>query len=294
MIGLLSGLGSLFNFGMGIAETGYKHLQNKKALQMEKEKMNFAREQFNWQKQQADITREREDNAIQRRSADLKKAGFNPYLTENMGAGASTVSGGVSAGASYNPDRSGGDTAKLDLANNIINMMRNKNQLDKEKAETTLTQFDANNLVTEKFRREWEAIEQKEKAKLTKAQREQLEQQKRNLKAQYNEVMHNIGLSKRWGIRTSDHLNSDVITGWATINEAKAQAEEAKRREEEKDQKSKPYDKYMDESTMNDIRKAHANGMSLDTILDKWGHHIKGKNRKEKAQYLLDNILRGY
>lgn len=214
MLGLLlSGL----NFGLNIAQTGYKHLQNKKAYQLEKDKLNFAKDQFTWQQKQADLTRAREDTAIQRRSEDLKKAGFNPYLTENMGANATTVSGGVSAGASYSPNT---NFEKADYANAVINAMRNNEQLKKDKLETGMAQFEVDMQVTEKFRREYEALEQKEKAALTKEQRELVEKQKQKLQAEYDTIMHDLGIAKNWKIRTSDRLNSDVLTGWAAMGQA--------------------------------------------------------------------------
>lgn len=62
----------------------------------------FTREQYEYQKAQNLLTQQREDNAVQRRVADLKSAGLSPVLAAGSAASASPVhasSGSPSAGS---------------------------------------------------------------------------------------------------------------------------------------------------------------------------------------------------
>ena len=96
----------------GLVQTIGNGIINTKNLKHQKEVFNwqkeqqawanqFAKDQFEYQKQQNDLTRQREDNAIQRRQADLKQAGLNPLSAgDSGGANAQTMSGSTMAGGS--------------------------------------------------------------------------------------------------------------------------------------------------------------------------------------------------
>lgn len=66
-----------------------KRYQEQKAFQ--EQQFQFQKDIFNYQQQQNDLTRQREDNATQRRVADLQKAGLSPTLAAGSAAGATTV-----------------------------------------------------------------------------------------------------------------------------------------------------------------------------------------------------------
>lgn len=70
--GLMAALPSLIGGGASLATNLINYGQQKDA--------------FDWEKAQMDLTRSREDNAIQRRVADLKAAGMSPVLATGSGA----------------------------------------------------------------------------------------------------------------------------------------------------------------------------------------------------------------
>ena len=96
----------------GLVQTIGNGIINAKNLKHQKEVFNwqkeqqawanqFAKDQFEYQKQQNDLTRQREDNAIQRRQADLKQAGLNPLSAgDSGGASAQTMAGSTMSGGS--------------------------------------------------------------------------------------------------------------------------------------------------------------------------------------------------
>lgn len=87
---------SAVNVGTGIANTVVNYKNNK--LQSEAYSFNkeMAEKQFAYQQALNNKLMEREDNAIQRRVADMEKAGINPVLAAGSGASASAGSVGGS------------------------------------------------------------------------------------------------------------------------------------------------------------------------------------------------------
>lgn len=114
---LLGGIGGLMGFGTGVANTVLQHQQAEANLAASQESFqaNSDFQERNWQYQRElniqnrqdsldliNRTMAREDNAVQRRAADLEAAGFSRHLAAGQGAGASSFSmpsGSVSGGS---------------------------------------------------------------------------------------------------------------------------------------------------------------------------------------------------
>lgn len=87
---ILNGIGTGFGILSG-AHNAYSQAQ------ANKNNLAFAREQFDYQRRLNELTMFREDNAVQRRVADLENAGFNKRLAVGASADASSLTAGSSS-----------------------------------------------------------------------------------------------------------------------------------------------------------------------------------------------------
>lgn len=163
---LLGGVGGLLGFGTGIANSVMQNQQadDNLALSQESFEWNKNFQERNWQYQHQlnmmnrqdgldliNRTMAREDNAVQRRAADLEAAGFSRHLAAGQGANASSFSmpstsaaGGSALSA---PQRA---FTQLQLSNTVINdlvgVLEGVERVSKSNTERLLLQ-DQRNLI---------------------------------------------------------------------------------------------------------------------------------------------------
>lgn len=216
--GIVQGLSNLTTGIMDYANSKKQH----------KENMAFQREQFDWQKKQAEIQRQREDTAIQRRAQDLRQAGFNPYLAENDGAQASPVSGGGFAGDTTDQSLNIGDVSGIDpvnIVNAVYNTLRGKNQYKRERYDTIIKKHEAGRQIELDKQNELETEYKRLNNAKTNQEREQIKENIKLIKKRYEVLEHDLNISKREGLRTNDAkdstYNSTVAAGNQLINTGK-------------------------------------------------------------------------
>ena len=138
----------------GITQTIANGIINAQNLKHQKEVFNwqkeqqawanqFAKDQFEYQKKQNDLTRQREDTAIQRRQADLKKAGLNPLsAADSGGASAQTMGGSTMSGGSANATapQMAGIEGLDNLFQGIMNIMTQRQNIAQSQTDQAYTE----------------------------------------------------------------------------------------------------------------------------------------------------------
>lgn len=126
---ILSGVGNLVDAGTNIANSVNAKKNAEKNLQ-------FSKEQYEYQKRLQQTIFDREDNAVQRRVADLKAAGLSPVLAAGSGAGAGQAVSTVAPHAET-PEINVGLGQKVQ---SVLDAMSAIEQIKKQKVENSLVQ----------------------------------------------------------------------------------------------------------------------------------------------------------
>jgi hypothetical protein len=96
-----------------------------------------------FQREQNEITRQREDNSIQRRVADLKAAGLNPVLAAGQGAASAPMTAPRAEAARSEASKINEAAIGASLRNAIIDSLKQKAELDNIKAATQKAKAEA-------------------------------------------------------------------------------------------------------------------------------------------------------
>lgn len=126
---ILSGVGNLIDAGTNIANSVNAQKNAEKNLA-------FSKEQYEYQKRLQQTIFSREDNAVQRRVADLKAAGLSPVLAAGSGAGAGQAVSTVAPHAET-PEINVGLGQKVQ---SVLDAMSAIEQIKKQKVENSLVQ----------------------------------------------------------------------------------------------------------------------------------------------------------
>ena len=131
---LWSGIKDAFGMGLSAIQTGINYDINQKNYNLAKENYQFVKDSylknFEYQKNLQQQIFGREDNAVQRRVADLQKAGLSKTLAAGDGAGAGTaISTSPFSGSA--PQRS-----PVDLISTALQLSQAQAQIRKTNAET--------------------------------------------------------------------------------------------------------------------------------------------------------------
>ncbi len=141
MTGLLKGF--LGAFG-GIADMTMKAAGLIETQRQNAWQRRFAGKQFDWKDKQLNIQRHREDTAVQRRMGDLHRAGINPLLAGQMAAGTANIPGSISPPKFQDVSAQYAALSPLQVAQGVMNLMKQKADISMTYAETERIQSQAN------------------------------------------------------------------------------------------------------------------------------------------------------
>lgn len=217
----LFGLGSMFGAIADGAIGGLNYEEQKKQNAIDNEfRERTYKEQFDFAKQQYEEQKLREDNAVQRRAADLEQAGFNKLMAAGQGANAGSTVGTVSGGpGGQAPQLQLGIQQSIDTIYNALATQQNISQT-KTQEELTEAQILGEQTATEHVKKEIEKIyndilktdaeRNKIISDMMKADAERLRTEQQRQIEYYNYLK-----SRGMGLRTTDGIPSNITqAGW--------------------------------------------------------------------------------
>ena len=217
LTGIGSIIGGIGNFASGIANTVVGSHYAKKNYEL-------ARDMANYQKELNRTIMQREDNAVQRRSADIKAAGGNPALAYMNGVSGAGAGGSVSAPPAPKYDTSAiqqgisqlgsGFTSISQIEANILANKQRKAEIEKVDADISKTRAET---FTEFFRR-LSIIENTAKSRA----------EKEKIQAQKKELLHNLDWFIEKDLPTTAHMPSVMNYAHGFFHELGADEMDAK------------------------------------------------------------------
>lgn len=179
---ITNGIGMLYNIGSGIAN----QVQNAKNDKWNKA---FAEKQFAYQQDLNRQIMEREDNAVQRRAADMQAAG----ISKNLAAGAPAQAQVMSSGSSGAVAETGFNAKQLQAGE--LNIMNSYQQFKLQQSEISVNNQKVINMAKELGLLDEETAESKTRQNLNNANINKINQEIKNLKSE------NINIVKEGAIK---------------------------------------------------------------------------------------------
>lgn len=219
-------IGALTGLGLGIADAVNQNKLNK--WQQEFAEKQFNQQQENWQTAfdyQRNLNNQimtREDTAVQRRVADLEKAGMSKWLAAGQGASSTPLStsngavGGQNANT-HNMDLKGSIMAGINVAQQVQGITNSMTQRQNTIADTTLKSAEANTQRKEALLKEAQELnvrkntekQSKEIEEINK-RLQKIDKEMRSLDVQNSTLFYNLQQSLLLGLRTTDQLNGTL------------------------------------------------------------------------------------
>lgn len=212
----LFGLGSMFGAIGDATIGGLNYAEQKKQNQIDNE---YREKAFQYQKDLQQQIFQREDNAVQRRVADLEKAGFNKLMATGQAANAGSAVGAYSGAGGQAAQLNAGIQQSIDSIYNALSTQQNISQ-SKTQQQLTEAQILGTQAGTKKVIKETQKLTNdtlKTDAERNKIISEMMKADAERLKTEQERQinMYNYQKSRGQGLRTTDGIPNNLTqTMW--------------------------------------------------------------------------------